>query len=218
MQQIATALVKAQRAFGPALKSATNPHFRSKYADLSACVEAVIDALNASGIALVQQTHECTDGVIVETMFLHESGESLSSGKLHVPAAKHDPQGYGSALTYARRYSLMAACGIAPEDDDGNAASRRPVAQKDPVPETFRSSPTMGEMEALGPEQREYIRDLAMEVLAMVNAGGARDAVLKIDAERLDDTQKMALWSVLDSKTRAAIKKAQQAMREPQPA
>jgi hypothetical protein len=56
---------------------------------------------------------------------LHESGESLSSGKLHVPAAKQDPQGYGSALTYARRYSLMAACGIAPEDDDGNAASRK---------------------------------------------------------------------------------------------
>jgi hypothetical protein len=48
----------------------------------------------------------------------------LSAGKLHVPAAKHDPQGYGSALTYARRYSLMAACGIAPEDDDGNAATK----------------------------------------------------------------------------------------------
>jgi hypothetical protein len=125
MQKIATALVKAQNQFGPALKSNTNPHFRSKYADLSACVEAVVDALNANGVFLMQQTSECLDGVIVETLFLHESGESLSSGKLHVPAAKQDPQGYGSALTYARRYSLMAACGIAPEDDDGNAASRK---------------------------------------------------------------------------------------------
>jgi hypothetical protein len=52
----------------------------------------------------------------------------LECGKLHVPASKQDPQGYGSALTYARRYSLMAACGIAPEDDDGNAASRKPSA------------------------------------------------------------------------------------------
>lgn len=128
MQQIATALVKAQKAFGPALKSSTNPHFKSRYADLAACVEAVIDALNGNGIALLQQTSECADGVIVETMFLHESGESISCGKLHVPASKQDPQGYGSALTYARRYSLMAACGIAPEDDDGNAASRRPTA------------------------------------------------------------------------------------------
>jgi len=63
--------------------------------------------------------------VTVETVFIHESGESIECGKLHVPAAKQDPQGYGSALTYARRYSLMAACGIAPEDDDGNSASRR---------------------------------------------------------------------------------------------
>jgi hypothetical protein len=126
MKSIASALVKAQTAFGPALKTSTNPHFKSRYADLSACVEAVIDALNANGIAMIQQTHEDATGVTVETMFLHESGESLSCGKLHVPAAKQDPQGYGSALTYARRYSLMAACGIAPEDDDGNAASRKP--------------------------------------------------------------------------------------------
>jgi hypothetical protein len=62
---------------------------------------------------------------MVETMFIHESGEMLECGTLHVPASKQDPQGYGSALTYARRYSLMAACGIAPEDDDGNSASRR---------------------------------------------------------------------------------------------
>jgi hypothetical protein len=125
MKQIATALVKAQKAFGPALKTATNPHFKSRYADLAACVEAVMDGLNSNGIALVQQLSESDTGVIVETVFIHESGEMLNCGKLHVPAVKHDPQGYGSALTYARRYSLMAACGIAPEDDDGNAASRK---------------------------------------------------------------------------------------------
>lgn len=129
MQQIATALVKAQRAFAPALKTSTNPHFRSRYADLAACVEAVIDALNANGIALIQRTHDSDNGVAVETLLVHESGETISGGILHVPAAKHDPQGYGSALTYARRYSLMASCGIAPEDDDANAASKtRPAA------------------------------------------------------------------------------------------
>lgn len=132
MKQIAQALVKSQKQFGPALKSSSNPHFKSRYADLAACVEAVVDALNANGIALIQQTHECADGVIVETVFVHESGETFSGGKLHVPASKHDPQGYGSALTYARRYSLMAATGIAPEDDDGNAASKNPAI--DPAP------------------------------------------------------------------------------------
>jgi hypothetical protein len=124
MKQIASALVKAQKAFGPALKTATNPHFKSRYADLAACVEAVIEGLNSAGIALVQRTSLDDAGVTVETVFVHESGEMLECGKLHVPAAKHDPQGYGSALTYARRYSLMAACGIAPEDDDGNAGSK----------------------------------------------------------------------------------------------
>lgn len=130
MKQIAAALVKAQKAFGPALKTHTNPAFRTKYADLSACVEAVIDALNNNGIALIQKTHRDDSGVTVETVFVHESGEEISSGVLHVPASKQDPQGYGSALTYARRYSLMAACGIAPEDDDGNAASKHPPAKQ----------------------------------------------------------------------------------------
>jgi len=124
-KQIAASFVKAQKAFGPALKTSTNPHFRSKYADLSNCIEAVIGALNDNGIGLMQRTFDCPTGVMVETIFVHESGEVMECGMLHVPAAKQDPQGYGSALTYARRYSLLAATGLAPEDDDGNSASRR---------------------------------------------------------------------------------------------
>ncbi len=124
MSAIAKAFVVAKRAFAPALKASSNPHFKSKYADLAGCLEAVNDALLEAGIAVYQETAECADGVIVETVFLHESGETLRGGKLHVPASKQDPQGYGSALTYARRYSLMAACGIAAEDDDGNAATK----------------------------------------------------------------------------------------------
>jgi hypothetical protein len=134
MKEIASALVKAQKAFGPALKSSTNPHFRTRYADLSACIEAVIDSLNASGIAMIQKTFEHTDGVVIETVFIHESGETLECGRLFVPASKADPQGFGSALTYARRYSLMAACCIAPEDDDGQSASKPKAAPANPAP------------------------------------------------------------------------------------
>lgn len=135
MKQIATALVKAQKEFGPALKSSTNPHFRSRYADLATVVEAVIDALNNNGIYLMQLTHETPDGAMAETTFIHESGEMLSAGKLFFPASKHDAQGYASALTYVRRYSLMAACAIAPEDDDGSAASKPREAAKPPKTE-----------------------------------------------------------------------------------
>lgn len=137
MKEIYSALVKAQKGFGPALKSSTNPHFRSKYADLSACIEAVVDSLNENGVMLMQVTHEVENGVMIETLFLHESGEQMSAGKLFMPATKFDPQGFGSALSYARRYSLMAACGIAPEDDDANTAVKSTSYQQTkPTPPT----------------------------------------------------------------------------------
>lgn len=139
MKNIYTAFVKAQKGFAPALKTSTNPHFKSKYADLAACVEAVIDSLNANGIGLVQKNHESETGVIVETIFVHESGEQMDGGRLYVPASKHDPQGYGSALSYARRYSLMAACGIAPEDDDGNAGAKAKEAERTTLMKVRRS-------------------------------------------------------------------------------
>lgn len=145
MKTIAAAFVKAKKSFGPALKDKNNPAFRSKYADLGACIDAVEDALLANGIALIQETFEDATGVTVETVLLHESGEERRCGRLHVPASKQDPQGYGSALTYARRYSLMAACGIAPEDDDGNAASgKRKEAEQDMSPKARAQRITEG--------------------------------------------------------------------------
>jgi hypothetical protein len=146
-KSIAAAFVKAQADFGPALKSNTNPHFKSRYAGLDACIEAVIDALHKHGIALVQRTLPCESGVTVETVLIHSSGETLSGGPLHVPASKNDPQGYGSALTYARRYSLMATCGIAAEDDDGNAASK-PVTYAAPRRSTARTADEIESMAA----------------------------------------------------------------------
>ena len=192
MKNIASALVKAQRGFAPALKTSTNPHFRSKYVDLAGCVEAVVDSLNAAGIALIQRTSQDDTGVTVETVFVHESGEMLECGKLHVPAAKQDPQGYGSALTYARRYSLMAACGIAPEDDDGNAASRVKVSatKTDLVPQN----------------RLLILADVAfsinerMEATDVIGAFEEYQGITEIE-------EKTALWGMLDSKTRSTIKK-----------
>ncbi len=189
MQKVAAALVKAQRQFSPALKSATNPHFKTKYADLSACVEAVIDALGSNGIFLSQPCHESDTGVIVETIFLHESGESFSAGKLHVPASKQDPQGYGSALTYARRYSLMAACGIAPEDDDGNAGSKKPEAK--PEPKTAAAQPDMS------PKAR------AARIATGVAAGDAAGAAKALAG--LDDALRDEIWSHLNEATQKKL-------------
>lgn len=146
MNNIAKAFVAAKREFAPALKTSTNPHFKSKYADLAGCLEAVNEALLNQGIALYQETSEDDRGVTVETVFLHESGETLRGGKLHVPASKQDPQGYGSALTYARRYSVMAACGISGEDDDGNAASRKQPIDVEKLVKAIYASENLDEL------------------------------------------------------------------------
>jgi hypothetical protein len=195
MKNIASALVRAQRGFAPALKTSTNPHFRSKYVDLAGCIEAVVDALNAAGIALIQRTSEDSTGVTVETVFVHESGEMMECGKLHVPASKQDAQGYGSALTYARRYSLMAAAGIAPEDDDGNAASKTPAP---------KVSATKTDL--VPPSRMAVVADVAAAIDERMSANdliGAFEEFLGIT----DVEEKIALWGMLDSKTRGSIKK-----------
>ena len=131
MKDLYAAMAKAFPEIEGTSKDKNNPHFKSKYADLSAVVEAIKPALTKHGLFFVQQTHEQEGGVCVETVVCHSSGESMPLGKLFVPASKQDAQGYGSALTYARRYSLMTVFGVCPEDDDGNAASK--PAPKDEV-------------------------------------------------------------------------------------
>lgn len=187
MKQIATSFLKAKRAFGPALKDATNPHFKSKYADLGNCIDAVETALLDNGIAFYQETSEDATGVTVETVFLHESGETLRCGKLHVPAAKQDPQGYGSALTYARRYSLTTACGIAPEDDDGNAASKN-AANTARTP--AKTQDTQLDMSAKARAGR------IVEGVASGDATGAAKAMSGWEDNILNE-----VWALLDKKT-----------------
>jgi hypothetical protein len=115
------ALIQAQQEFDPVIKDSTNPHFKSRYASLDAVVAATRPSLNKFGIFVTQRSVP-SNGAAIETVFLHESGEEWSSGPMIVPVSKQDAQGYGSALTYVRRYSWLAACGLAPEDDDGNNA------------------------------------------------------------------------------------------------
>jgi hypothetical protein len=131
LAKLAPALVKAQAEMGVALKDSTNPHFRSKYADLTSIITASRDALTDNGLAVVQRSHPNDKGVQLETVVVHSSGEWISDGGLFLPAAKLDPQGFGSAMTYARRYAYAAMLGIVQDDDDANTASApRPAAKK----------------------------------------------------------------------------------------
>ncbi|MES2902858.1 MAG: ERF family protein [Pseudomonadota bacterium] len=131
---IASAMALAFGEIEAATKSANNPHFKAKYADLGSVIDAIKPALIKNSLFFTQVTHEATGGVCIETMIYHASGESMSGGKLFVPANKQDAQGFGSALTYARRYSLMTAFGVPAEDDDGNAAAKSAPRQVVPAP------------------------------------------------------------------------------------
>lgn len=136
---LAKAFVAAQKATESIKKAATNPAFKSKYADLAHVVEGVIPALNDAGVGVLQSPSYDGELVGVTTTLLHESGASVT-GTLHLRPTKNDPQGVGSAITYARRYSLLAMTGAAPEDDDGNAASA-PAPRQEPRPEAKRADP-----------------------------------------------------------------------------
>ena len=105
-----------------ATKSAANPFFKSKYANLEEVIRVVKTAFEANGLSFVQFPISGEGTAGVETIILHESGEFISN-EFMLKCSKADPQGMGSAITYARRYGLQSACGIPSEDDDGNAAS-----------------------------------------------------------------------------------------------
>jgi hypothetical protein len=148
MKAISQALVKAQAAMSHAAKDAKNPHFKSAYSSLASVIDAVRPALSSNGLAFVQKLHSADGGVAVETVLIHESGEEMSFGVLFIPATKQDAQGFGSAISYGKRYSLQAALGIASEDDDGQAAVKTRPAPIQAVKVTIDMEAAVDEMSA----------------------------------------------------------------------
>lgn len=121
VKNIVPALLKAQKLMGGAKKGASNPYFKSKYADLGAVLEACKELLNDHGVVIMQPHSQHT----VETVLWHESGEFISSETPVVCAKQNDPQALGSAITYARRYGLQSLLSMPAEDDDGESAMAR---------------------------------------------------------------------------------------------
>lgn len=125
---ISAALVKAQKEMSNAKKDAINPFFKKSYADINSVREAVLPALNANGISVIQPTCVVEGIDFVETILLHESGEYISSLTRIVVDKVNDAQRHGSGLSYARRYALSSITNIGSEDDDGNAATGKKTA------------------------------------------------------------------------------------------
>lgn len=187
-KNIFAALAAAQMQMGKALKDSSNPAFKSKYADLASVMDACMAALNGNGIAVFQPTVDDEGGRYVKTILAHVSGETLEC-RVPLIVQKNDMQGYGSAVTYARRYGLMSMAGIAPEDDDGNAAAKAaPMAEERPA----RNEPTAKAVN----EAMTYIEeatDLADLKARWMNLPTAIRAMKPVEATK--DTRKAALES-----------------------
>lgn len=144
---LAAALSKAQAQVKGAIKDASNPHFKSSYADLASVWDACRDAITANGLSIVQAPSSGPDGAVcVTTRLLHSSGQWMEEALCCRPM-KNDAQGVGSVITYLRRYSLAAMVGVAPEDDDGEGAVGRgkqgqPMGDMTPKPVTPKPNMT----------------------------------------------------------------------------
>jgi hypothetical protein len=187
IKELSAAMAKAFAQIEGAVKGKTNPAFRSKYADLAAVTDAIKPALAENGLWYRQVFHAAEGGVCVETIIHHASGQSIACGPLFLPATKQDAQGFGSATTYARRYSLMAAFGVPAEDDDGQAAVQRaPQAAQKPA-----SAPDEVEVESV----LSRLREAAM---------GGTDALQAAFKALPGSDAKAAVWATHGASLKAA--------------
>ena len=207
LDKIAPALLAAQKAMSAAAKSATNPHFKSKYADLATVIDAVKTPLNDAGIAFLQTVRNDTTGVMVQTTLLHQSGQMIAD-TIYLPVPQQTPQAYGSAITYAKRYALQSMVGLPSEDDDGERASEpeKPDAHRvEPRPNTARQV-AVDAFDEMPADEQNYLQNLAASVIDMVN--GEDDAVGYVERQKLSTEQQLGFWALLPSDVRRKYKKA----------
>ena len=198
---LCASLVKAQlKMKNPPLDS-ENPFFKNQYASLCGVRDTVTPILAEQGLAVTQLLSHEPDGIVCETVLVHQSGQWLSSA-FYMPATKKDAQGYGSAITYARRYALMAICGVVGDvDDDANAATHKPT--KEAV------TPTAGAWEAIPDKRKSRLIDLVQVCVEALNNSEPNEAIRIINDAGLDADEKVAIWTRFDSKQRSAMKKAE---------
>jgi len=129
IDNVVTALVTAKKSFKPLKLDGFNPHFKNAFSTLQGINEATQEALTSNGLVISQSVQNSDAGVYVSTRLMHSSGQWIDSGPAFFPVSRADAQGFGSAITYGRRYQLAAFLALAAETDDDGAAASRPAKQ-----------------------------------------------------------------------------------------
>lgn len=212
INEIAAALAKAQGAMRHAKKDEANPFYKSKYADLASVVEAIKEPLASNGLSYAQVLDVGEDGVYVETLLMHASGQWIS-GRLKMPVAKpNDPQALGSASTYCRRFALQSIVGVPSADDDGEGAMAG-VTRTNPkgVPLGKGAiSPADGVEERVSVERRIAVQAYVEAAREHLGAGFPERALAEL-SQLTDADERVYANTFFDSKDRAAMKKAKSA-------
>ena len=189
ISKIATALLTAQKAITFAAKDANNPFFKSKYADLPTVIDAIKPALNDAGIAFVQSASPSEAGTLaLTTRLIHVSGEWIEDTAI-TPLVKQDPQSYGSAITYLRRYSLAAMTGLYQDDDDGHAASQVKPEPKPAYLSKDQITQIQDELETAGIDAAEVCKIAKVPSLAKIEAHRLSGLLTWIQQQKKEDSQ-----------------------------
>jgi hypothetical protein len=181
INELVLALSVAQNEFEPVVKNCKNPFFKSDYADLASCIDGTKKALSKNGLAVIQTTDIGDEKALLYTTLAHKSGQWIA-GLYPVNPVKADPQGYGAALTYARRYAYCAIVGIAAEDDDGNVASG--LADKKEPPKTLAIPPKVEPIKPVKP--KDEIDDEIQKKLGFISKAQINILVAEIKAKKID--------------------------------
>jgi len=184
-KNINEAFCKAQALIGGARKSSTNPHFKSKYADLKECFNACSDILNEHGIHISQPTMQEGDLFVIRTILTHTSGEKMQDFGVPIvgwQGAKNPAQAFGSGQTYARRYGLCGMVGIAPEDDDGQSLTQdAPKHAKIDAKQAVQLNDLATE---LGADKSKFCAYLGVKSFEEINASQFEIALAALERKR----------------------------------
>jgi hypothetical protein len=182
INELATALAKAQAELQNPKFDSVNPHLKNKFASLAAVRTAIVPVFAKHGLSIIQDLTAADASVLCTTILLHSSGQSTRVGPLPIPVSKADAQGYGSAATYARRYALLGIAGVSGEpDDDGNAAVDRPAPE-------YISEKQTEELRALiktsGETEDRFMKWARIQTLGKLPASAFTNAKKKLEAKR----------------------------------
>ena len=219
LRELATALSKAQMEMKNPPFDSKNPFFKSNYASLASVRDTVIPILAKYGLTVIQNVSSSANGVACSNILIHNSGEWLESSPFEVPVTKHDAQGFGSACTYSRRFSLMALMAVVGDaDDDGNAAvdNKKEEPRKETPAPSSSASPASGAWVSLSVDQQVQLTDIIACVRNEFNQKGA-EAAAKLWSEEtseLEATEKVAAWNKFPSNERTEMKKVAEANKE----